>query len=175
VVRLFKLSHRSLDGRPINGVEIADNVTAKDGRPTFLLMGLHHAREWPSGGHRDGDARRTALLRRAVSSYPRRQRQRPPTLRATRIGRRGQPAHGHLRREGPHLRVGHAVVHRGRRGSYDATTTTSGPLVESYTLTWEKPTATGSTVLQEVAVVAARGQRLTVDLGLCARTWNQLL
>jgi len=76
LVRLFELSQRSLDGRPIYGVEIADNVTAKDGRPTFLLMGLHHAREWPSGelamefaidmvnGYRAGDARRTALLQK---------------------------------------------------------------------------------------------------------------
>ena len=37
-------------GRQIQGVEIADDVdAANDGRPTFLLLGEHHAREWPSG------------------------------------------------------------------------------------------------------------------------------
>ena len=40
----------SLEGRPIEGVEIAANVNATDdGRPVFLNLGLHHAREWPSG------------------------------------------------------------------------------------------------------------------------------
>src|SRR3954466_10197884 len=37
-------------GPPIRGVEISKNVdAANDGRPTFLLLGEHHAREWPSG------------------------------------------------------------------------------------------------------------------------------
>ena len=74
LVRLFELPRKSLDGRTIYGIELAANVTAKDGRPTFLLMGLHHAREWPSGehamefaidmleGYQSGDPRRTALL-----------------------------------------------------------------------------------------------------------------
>ena len=40
----------SLEGRPIEGVELATDVDrADDGRPTFVVMGLHHAREWPSG------------------------------------------------------------------------------------------------------------------------------
>jgi hypothetical protein len=39
---------KSFQGRDIQGVEIADNVNADDGRPVFFLMGLHHAREWPS-------------------------------------------------------------------------------------------------------------------------------
>jgi hypothetical protein len=39
---------RSFQGREISGVEIADGVTANDGRPVFFLMGVHHAREWPS-------------------------------------------------------------------------------------------------------------------------------
>src|SRR3954452_24854684 len=39
---------KTFQGRDIQGVEIADNVNADDGRPTFFLMGLHHAREWPS-------------------------------------------------------------------------------------------------------------------------------
>ena len=32
----------------ISGVEISKDVDAKDGRPVFFLMALHHAREWPS-------------------------------------------------------------------------------------------------------------------------------
>jgi hypothetical protein len=38
----------SYQGREISGVEIAQNVDADDGRPVYFLMGLHHAREWPS-------------------------------------------------------------------------------------------------------------------------------
>lgn len=76
-VRLFSLSRRSLEGREILGVEISDNVAATgDGKPVFLMMGLHHAREWPSGehslefaidlvkGHLAGNARITDLLKR---------------------------------------------------------------------------------------------------------------
>jgi hypothetical protein len=40
---------KSLEGRPIEGVEIAGNVGGRDGRPVFAVLGLHHAREWPSG------------------------------------------------------------------------------------------------------------------------------
>src|SRR4051812_34582760 len=39
---------KTFQGRDIQGVEIADNVNANDGRPVYFLMGLHHAREWPS-------------------------------------------------------------------------------------------------------------------------------
>ena len=50
LVEKFRLPRPSLDGRPVHGIEIAANVARKhDGRPTFLLVGLHHAREWPSG------------------------------------------------------------------------------------------------------------------------------
>ena len=38
----------SFQGRQLSGVEISRNVGADDGRPVFLLMGEHHAREWPS-------------------------------------------------------------------------------------------------------------------------------
>jgi Zinc carboxypeptidase len=52
LVRLFSLSRRSLEGREILGVEISENVSSTtDGKPVFLIMGLHHAREWPSGEH----------------------------------------------------------------------------------------------------------------------------
>jgi hypothetical protein len=50
LVKMFKLPRPSLDGLDIFGVEIGKNVNGRDkGKPTFLLMGVHHAREWPSG------------------------------------------------------------------------------------------------------------------------------
>jgi hypothetical protein len=40
---------RSLEDRAIEGVELATDVErTDDGRPTFLVLGAHHAREWPS-------------------------------------------------------------------------------------------------------------------------------
>jgi Zinc carboxypeptidase len=39
---------KSFQGRDIQGVEIANNVDGNDGRPVYLLMAMHHAREWPS-------------------------------------------------------------------------------------------------------------------------------
>ncbi|MGH2953750.1 MAG: M14 family zinc carboxypeptidase [Solirubrobacterales bacterium] len=66
---------QSIDGVPIEGVEIATGVNrTDDGRPVYLNMGLHHAREWPSGefpmefaidlvdSFNGGDPRITALL-----------------------------------------------------------------------------------------------------------------
>jgi hypothetical protein len=47
--RLIVLSEQSREGRPIIGIEIADDVDARDGRPVWYMDGLHHAREWPSG------------------------------------------------------------------------------------------------------------------------------
>ncbi len=39
----------SLEGRPIQGIEIAADVDATDdGRPVYVHLGAHHAREWPS-------------------------------------------------------------------------------------------------------------------------------
>jgi Ca2+-binding RTX toxin-like protein len=39
----------TLEGRPIEGVEIAVDVLREDdGRPVYLNFGAHHAREWPS-------------------------------------------------------------------------------------------------------------------------------
>ena len=50
LVKLIKLPHTSVEGRTIFGIEIARRVKrSDDGRPTFMLMGVHHAREWPSG------------------------------------------------------------------------------------------------------------------------------
>jgi hypothetical protein len=54
-VKLVTLPHKSIEGKDVLGLEIATGVNATeaatDERPTFLLMGLHHAREWPSGEH----------------------------------------------------------------------------------------------------------------------------
>ncbi|SNR54864.1 M14 family zinc carboxypeptidase [Blastococcus mobilis] len=52
LVELITLPHPSLDGRKIHGVEIGKDVRGPDrGLPTFLMLGVHHAREWPSGEH----------------------------------------------------------------------------------------------------------------------------
>ena len=67
---------QSVDGRPIEGVEIAHRVNRSDGRPVFVNVGIHHAREWPSGefplefaidlvdSYNADSPRITALLRR---------------------------------------------------------------------------------------------------------------
>jgi hypothetical protein len=50
LVRRFELPRRSVYDRPLWGLELASNVNrTDDGRPVFLVFGLHHAREWPSG------------------------------------------------------------------------------------------------------------------------------
>ena len=46
--RVFVLPERSLEGRQVLGLEIAYPIGVNDGRPTALLDGAHHAREWPS-------------------------------------------------------------------------------------------------------------------------------
>ena len=76
LVRPVTLNNRTYEGRPVEGIEIATNPNARDGRPVFLQMGVHHAREWPSGehamewayelilGYRRGDARARDLVTR---------------------------------------------------------------------------------------------------------------
>jgi hypothetical protein len=76
LVRPITLNHKTYEGRPVEGIEIATNVNARDGRPAFLQLGVHHAREWPSGehaiewahelvnGYRNGDARVRDLVTR---------------------------------------------------------------------------------------------------------------
>jgi hypothetical protein len=50
LVRPVVLPGASVQGRPIEGVEIAEGVERlDDGRPVHVEVGLHHAREWPSG------------------------------------------------------------------------------------------------------------------------------
>ncbi len=49
LVKPVVLPERTFQGREIMGVEIATDVErTDDGRPTYFLMGMHHAREWPS-------------------------------------------------------------------------------------------------------------------------------
>ena len=69
LVRPITLNHETYEGRTVEGIEIATTPNARDGRPVFLQMGAHHAREWPSAehamewayelvlGYRHGDAR----------------------------------------------------------------------------------------------------------------------
>ena len=78
LTRPLTLPNKTVLGEDIRGIEVtvdADNV--KDGKPTFLLMGAHHAREWPSAEHtiefafdllqsyEAGDARARDLLSRS--------------------------------------------------------------------------------------------------------------
>ena len=50
LVRRVDLPRRSVEGRPLAGIEIARDVNRDDdGRPVYVVMGVHHAREWPSG------------------------------------------------------------------------------------------------------------------------------
>src|SRR4051794_10507327 len=52
LVRPITLNRRSILGRDVNGIEISTGAqNTADGKPVFLLMGVHHAREWPSAEH----------------------------------------------------------------------------------------------------------------------------
>ena len=52
LVRLLTLPNKSVEGRTIHGLEITTNAAnVADGKPVFLNMGVHHAREWPSAEH----------------------------------------------------------------------------------------------------------------------------
>jgi hypothetical protein len=77
IVRPITLAHETYEGRPVEGIEITTDVdNLRDGKPVFLQMGVHHAREWPSGEHalewayelvrgfRQDDQRVTRLLER---------------------------------------------------------------------------------------------------------------
>ncbi len=76
LVKTISLPHKTIEGRTVRGVEVTENVAAKDGKPVFLMMGLHHVREWPSGEHAiefafdlaknyGKDSRITSLLQKA--------------------------------------------------------------------------------------------------------------
>lgn len=76
LIKRITLPHPTLDGRTVHGLEIGTDVThPESGRPTLLMLGLHHAREWPSGEHTmefaydlvrgfGGNARITRLLKK---------------------------------------------------------------------------------------------------------------
>ncbi|MCW2992175.1 MAG: cpt [Solirubrobacterales bacterium] len=50
MVRPVVLPGKSVEGRTIEGIELATNLNrTDDGRPTHVELGLHHVREWPSG------------------------------------------------------------------------------------------------------------------------------
>lgn len=51
LVKELTLNHQTVEGRDVNGIEITQNPTAQDGKPIFLQLGVHHAREWPSSEH----------------------------------------------------------------------------------------------------------------------------
>lgn len=51
LVKLITLPHKSLEGRTILGIEVGKDVNVETGKPTFVQLGVHHAREWPSGEH----------------------------------------------------------------------------------------------------------------------------
>ncbi|MDQ3644934.1 MAG: peptidase M14 [Actinomycetota bacterium] len=51
LVKPIVLPSETYEGRAVQGLEITEDVNARDGKPVFLQMGLHHAREWPSGEH----------------------------------------------------------------------------------------------------------------------------
>jgi hypothetical protein len=48
--RLFDLDLPTSQGRAVPAIELADDPAraARDGRPTFVVVALHHAREWPA-------------------------------------------------------------------------------------------------------------------------------
>ena len=76
LVKPLTLPRKSVEGRQIYGIEITENANAEDGKPVFLQMGVHHAREWPSSEHamefaydlvngfNSGDARIAGLVKR---------------------------------------------------------------------------------------------------------------
>jgi hypothetical protein len=76
IAKPVELPKRSFQDRPLMGVEFSENVGAKDdGKPTYFVMGTHHAREWPAGeiamefawyiaNNYGSDAQVTSLLKR---------------------------------------------------------------------------------------------------------------
>jgi hypothetical protein len=76
IVKLIQLPHQSGEGRRILGLEITTTPHARDGKPVFLMLGMHHAREWPAAelpmewahelidGFRNGDPRTVDLVGR---------------------------------------------------------------------------------------------------------------
>ena len=72
LVRPLVLPNKSVLGRDVNAIEITANAAAvDDGKPIFLNMGVHHAREWPVVRARHGvRLRPPAQLRRRRARDP---------------------------------------------------------------------------------------------------------
>ena len=52
LVKPITLNHKTILGRDVTGIEVTTNPhNVRDGKPVFLMMGVHHAREWPSSEH----------------------------------------------------------------------------------------------------------------------------
>src|SRR5690349_14324515 len=51
LVTLKTAPRKSVEGREIKYVEIANNVGAYDGRPVYFMMGSIHGDEWAAGEH----------------------------------------------------------------------------------------------------------------------------
>jgi hypothetical protein len=51
LVKPITLNHTTYEGRPVEGIEITTHPFKARGKPVFLQMGVHHAREWPSAEH----------------------------------------------------------------------------------------------------------------------------
>jgi hypothetical protein len=51
LVKSVQLPFKTWEGRTVEGIEITTDVNARDGKPVFVQLGVHHAREWPSGEH----------------------------------------------------------------------------------------------------------------------------
>ncbi len=52
LVKPLTLRNRSVEGRTVRGIEITTNAAkVNDGKPVFMMLGAHHAREWPSAEH----------------------------------------------------------------------------------------------------------------------------
>ena len=51
IVRYFTLPFETYEGRKVEAIEVGPRLKRRDGRPVFLITGVHHAREWPSAEH----------------------------------------------------------------------------------------------------------------------------
>ncbi len=52
LVKPLTLPNKSIEGRSVRGIEITTQAAnTEDGKPIFLMLGAHHAREWPSAEH----------------------------------------------------------------------------------------------------------------------------
>ena len=52
LARLIELPYRTMEGRPVYGIEITNSVEDdSDGKPVFFMMGAIHGNEWPAAEH----------------------------------------------------------------------------------------------------------------------------